>query len=173
MIPESSSQSKVDLYKCVEFPYKWEFVTTLVAGKSLADATIIRRDGLWWMFAAHAYPGTSNYDELHIYWSNELVGPWFPHALNPVKIDAGSARPAGSLFLDGDRLIRPAQDCRAKYGNWVVFNEITRLDKVGFHERILDRLLVGDIPASVGSHTFNRLKDVIAIDSSDLVSRIG
>src|SRR5207253_8229013 len=48
-------------------------------------------------------------DELHLFHAERLTGDWQPHPRNPVKSDARSARPAGSLFVRDGALYRPAQ----------------------------------------------------------------
>ena len=40
------------LYKCVDFPGRWERHTTLLSGFELADATIVRHDGLYYLLGA-------------------------------------------------------------------------------------------------------------------------
>ena len=50
----------------------------------------------------------SRQQELSIYWADRIRGPWRPHALNPVKLDARSSRPAGALFRRDGKWIRPA-----------------------------------------------------------------
>lgn len=128
MIPESLANETVDLYECIDFPAGWRWVKTLIRGERLADATLIEWNGRLWMFVAHGGVGTTAYDELHIYWAEDLLGPWTPHALNPVKIDAGSARPAGAMFLVDGHIVRPTQDCRNRYGDNVSFQQVTTLD---------------------------------------------
>ena len=80
------------------------------------------------MLAAHGLPGASMHDELHVYWAEDLLGPWFGHALNPVRIDARNSRPAGAVFEVDGRLMRPVQDCSAVYGGALRFMEIVCLD---------------------------------------------
>ena len=172
MIPESSAREVVDLYECVEFPHEWRHVKRLMEGVRLADVTLIPWQGRWWMFAAHGGLGASNYDELHLYWADTPMGPWSPHALNPVRIDAGSARPAGAMFMAGDRIVRPAQDCRERYGDGVVFQEVLVLDEERFEERTLHRLEAGGLAPGVGYHTFNSAGRYAAIDAVAPVARM-
>ena len=166
MIPESSGNETLDLFECVDFPAQWSHVKTLIAGCRLADATVIHWQGRLWMFAAHAERDASIYDELHIFWADDLLGPWHAHELNPVKIDAGSARPAGAMFVDGDRLIRPTQDCRNRYGDGVVFQEVLVLDEQHFEERIIDRLTPGSATRGTCFHTYNAAGRFIVIDAA-------
>ena len=46
MVPESLGSNSVDLYRCIEFPAKWERERTLLEGR-FVDTTIWQRDGLW------------------------------------------------------------------------------------------------------------------------------
>ena len=50
MIPETAAHGAVELYKGVEFPFKWEMEKTLLKGVNATDATLVEADGLWWMF---------------------------------------------------------------------------------------------------------------------------
>ena len=71
MIPETASNSTVQLHKCTEFPYKWEFQYNLMEGTKVYDATLLCRDGKWWMFANMVENvGASSWDELFIFHSD-------------------------------------------------------------------------------------------------------
>lgn len=167
MVPESSANRSVDLYLCDRFPTGWRKVKTLINGPRLADATLFFREGRWWMLAAHGQPGASMYDELHVYWSDDLLGHWQGHALNPVRIDARNTRPAGAVFEFEGRLIRPVQDCSATYGGALRFNEIVRLDVAVFEERDaqLPSLCVPGLEPGVPVHTYNALAGRVCVDS--------
>ena len=69
-----------------------------------------------------------------------LDGPWTPHAGNPIKRDAASARPGGRPFAIRDRFYRPAQDCSATYGGALHLMELLALTPTEFHERVALRL---------------------------------
>ena len=71
---------------------------------------------------------------LYAHYAGELAGPWAPHALNPLKWDLSSARPAGRVFAVGGRLYRPAQDCSETYGGATVIMEILELTPSRFRE---------------------------------------
>ena len=171
MIPESSANRSVDLYHCVGFPQEWKFASTLINGLRLADATVIHWNGRWWMFAAHGHEGASMYDELHVFWADDLPGPWHAHALNPVKIDAGSARPAGAMFIEHGQLVRPTQDCRNRYGGGVSFQQVVVLDEDRFHETPIERPRDPDIPLNTSTHTYNAIDGFIATDVLESVAR--
>jgi hypothetical protein len=71
---------------------------------------------------------------LHLYHSATPLGPWEPHAENPVKIDVRSARPAGPLFQVQGRWYRPAQCGTPNYGSSIVVNRIDELTPERFRE---------------------------------------
>ena len=132
MIPESSANRDIALYRAVEFPLKWERHAVLVDDVEAADATIVEHDGLLWMFAV-VRDGVGGYsDTLAIWWSTDLLGPWRPHPENPVLVDDRTARPAGNMVRRNGALYRPVQDCRRAYGGALGFMKVTRLDREGF-----------------------------------------
>ena len=87
MIPESSANRDVALYRCVRFPDKWERHCTLLSGLELGDATITQHNGLYYLFGAWRDGGGGYSDTLAIYYARDLMGPWLPHESNPVLID--------------------------------------------------------------------------------------
>jgi hypothetical protein len=132
MIPESSANRDIALYRAVGFPLKWERYAVLVEGVEAADATIVERDGLFFMFAV-VRDGIGGYsDTLAIWWSADLFGPWQPHLENPVLVDDRTARPAGNFVRQNGALYRPVQDCRRAYGAALGFMKVTRLDREAF-----------------------------------------
>ena len=128
MIPESEAASRVALYRCVEFPHRWERAQTLLDDVSASDATLWRDGENWWMFAALRPPFASSWDSLGLFSADDLSGPWRPHAANPVLLDARAARPAGALFERDGALYRPAQDCAGGYGAGLSLCRVERLD---------------------------------------------
>src|SRR5690606_4215327 len=51
MVPESSANRSVELYRCIGFPDRWEFVCNLLENVYAVDPTLLRHDGKWWLFA--------------------------------------------------------------------------------------------------------------------------
>jgi hypothetical protein len=165
MVPESSANRSVDLYTCEVFPHQWRLTRSLIQGLRLADASLVQWHGRWWLFATHALPGASLYDELHIFSAPSLAGPFVAHRLNPVKLDARTARPAGAFVVQGGRLLRPVQDCGDTYGGAVLIQEVTRLDDDGFEEHTVSRLTVPHLAPHAQLHTLNSDGPVLCVDS--------
>jgi hypothetical protein len=131
-VPETSEDGVVGLYEAGEIPVSWRRVCNLLEGYAGVDNTVFHHGGLWWLFNTDEKNGVSH--RLNAWYSEDLRGPWKPHAANPVKVDVRSARPAGTPFVHGGELYRPAQDCSRTYGGSVVINRVTRLSPTEFHE---------------------------------------
>ncbi len=180
MIPESGGAGTIDLYRATAFPGGWVKVATLVAGVTASDATLLERDGRWWLFATvrdrdpeapeRAAQGAYS-DALHLWSAPDFRGPWTPHRRNPVLVDFAAARPAGRIVARGGALIRPVQDCRRGYGEALSLARIDRLDDDGYAQTVETTLRAG--PTFPGSrlHTLNRTGAFEFIDGSGSAPR--
>jgi hypothetical protein len=133
MLPETCAANELVLYAAVDFPLGWRRAATLLPGIPAVDASVVRFEGRWWMFATRLDQGANN--NLFVWHAPELVGPWAPHAANPVKTDAGSARPGGTPYVVDESLFRPSQDDSSVYGGGIVVNEVEVLTPKLFSER--------------------------------------
>ncbi len=113
-------------------------IAEIAPGRRLADPTLFRADGLWWIACTDAAGGAD--DTLCLWHATRPQGPWRPHAGNPVKIDVRSSRPAGAPFRAQGQLWRPAQDCAAARGAAVMLNRVERLTPSEYRERPIRRL---------------------------------
>jgi len=170
MLPESARAGSVELYRCVDFPLVWKRERVLMDGVRLVDATLYHektqgRDR-WWMFA-NSTAGESRMfdDELHLFHAERLTGDWQPHAMNPVKSDARSSRPAGSLFVRDGALYRPAQVCVPRYGAGLAIQRVLKLTPQHYAERQVERLLADPAAGIIGLHTMNRAGDLTVVDA--------
>jgi len=134
LIPEANESRKLTAYKILDADLNLQPGDPLIAGVRLADANIIRHEGRLWLFASAADNGASLNDALHVYWAEKFEGPWHAHKLNPVKVDASSARPAGAMWVEDGHMHRVAQDCSSTYGGSVRCMRVTRLTEDDFEE---------------------------------------
>jgi hypothetical protein len=166
MIPESSAHRDVALYKCTGFPNKWERHATLLSDLELADATITQHNGLYYLFGAWR-DGTGGYsDALAIFHAQDLMGPWLPHASNPVLVDRASTRPAGNFVTMDDRLWRPVQDCAKGYGCGLGLAEIIELTPTSFKQIVRNSIPPGPLWPGRKLHTLNRCGNLEVIDGA-------
>ena len=165
MTVESSHARRVSLYRADRFPLEWSRIADLVTGRACTDPTLCFHDDRWYLFATVSENGNSAWDELFLFVSDSLFGPFHPHPANPIVSDVRHARCAGRLFRHGDRLIRPAQDCASHYGSAIVFNEVLELTPARYGERVLARLAPDWSPTLVACHTYSAAGGLEVLDA--------
>jgi hypothetical protein len=166
LIPESSANRTIELYKCMAFPLKWEFQRNLMNNCQVVDTTLFQWQGRWWMFVNQIQTaGASSWDELFLHYSDSPFSDnWTPHQRNPVVSDARSARPAGRLFVRNGRLYRPSQNCSGHYGYGFNICEITKLTETDYEEKIVSRVEPKWDKNIVSTHTINYEDGLTIID---------
>ncbi|HKG48183.1 MAG TPA: hypothetical protein VKB02_15715, partial [Pyrinomonadaceae bacterium] len=138
------------------------------------DATLIDVNGTWWMFINIQEEGVAvNWDELHLYYSASPLGPWKPHARNPVVSDVRSARPAGRLFWSKNVLYRPSQDSSLRYGYATTINKVTELSATAYKETEVLKIRPDWDKDITGVHTVNLLDEMTVIDCLARRRRVG
>ncbi len=166
MLPETSSRRAVELYRCVEFPNRWEFARELMRDVYAVDSTLLHHNGRWWLFAnLKTDEGASSWDELHLFFADDpLTDDWTSHPLNPIVSDARAARPAGKFFCKDGVLYRPSQDCSLHYGYALNLNRVDVLSESDYRETHLYKW----IPQAGFSalHTYNRASGWIFTDGA-------
>ena len=172
MIPESSANRDVALYKCVRFPDKWERHCTLLSGLELGDATITQHNGLYYLFGAWRDGAGGYSDTLAIFYAEDLMGPWLPHESNPVLIDRASARPAGNFVTMNGKLWRPVQDCTDGYGTGLGLAEVIELTPTTFRQIVRHSIRPGPLWPGRKLHTLNRCGGLEVIDGSRIQPKI-
>jgi len=102
---------------------------------------------------------------LLIFRSTSLEGPYTPHALNPVKLDVSTARPAGPPFTAQGRLWRPAVDASDPAHPTVVIMAVDRLTPEHFQEHVHRKLpLFTSTFYPHGCRTIHGMGDVTLVD---------
>ena len=164
MIPETASRRAIEVYRCENFPDRWEFVTTLMDNVYAVDTTLLNHGGRWWLFANMlTEKGASSWDELYLFSSDDpLSKDWAPHPLNPIISDARLARPAGAFFTLDGKLYRPSQDSSQRYGYAVNLNRVDVLTESDYAETCVEKIL----PQSgfLTTHTYSRAGGLVFTD---------
>lgn len=155
LLPETSENASVEVYRAVDFPRRWEHAATLLSNVRAVDSTIFEQDGKLWLFTAGIGGKDLGCSELSLFFSDSLFGPWIPHPKNPVLCDVSRARPAGSLFREEGDLIRPAQDCSQRYGYAISLNRIEALSETDYRETRVGAILPDWAAGLSASHTLN------------------
>ena len=168
MIPETRARKTIELYRAIEFPKNWELAKIMANDVLAVDSTVFEHSGKFWLFTNIAVPGGSTFDELHLFYSDSLEGEWIPHPKNPIVSDVRRARPAGALFFEDGKLIRPGQDCSLRYGYALTFNEIEVLSEDEYREKPYNRIEPDWCPGSICTHTYNRTEEFEVLDGMKL-----
>lgn len=155
MMPEMRQAGRIDLYRAIEFPFRWVREQTLIADCRASDPTLVEHEGRVWLFAAVSASGGPAVDELCAYYADDIHGPWTPHPKNPIVTDVRTARPAGRFLRDAEGLIRPGQDCSVRYGYRVSLNRIHTLTPTEYREAPCGTVGPDVLPGGLACHTFN------------------
>lgn len=163
-LPEAGAAKRLSLFKAVNFPTKWEEISTISDNIRAVDPTIFKHDNLWWI--AYTDGAIDENSALCLMYSQEITGPWKFHQMNPVKMDVRSSRPAGAVFRNGENLYRPGQDCSQTYGWAVAINLVTQLTPTEFKEEtvnVIKPFTKG--PYTKGLHTVCPLENHTVVDA--------
>lgn len=162
-IPEAHKTREIAIFIAESFPDRWRKLKTLVHGVEALDSTVVRYENRWWLFFTDKSDGPNH--NLQLWHSDSLFGQWEPHRCTPVKTDVRSARPAGNIYRDSGRLLRPSQNCSEKYGGSIVLNEIVTLNTEEYAERFYMELKpAAQSPYQDGIHTLSRSGGISVID---------
>jgi hypothetical protein len=164
MIPEMASAGAVEAFRAERFPDRWQLAATLMDNVALLDPTVCEHDGRLWLFGNMGALGVSVEDELYLFYSDSLVGPWHAHPLNPIVSDVRRARPAGGLFLRDGHLIRPGQDSSRTYGGAVVFSRVDVLTETEYRETPVGRMEPDWRTGNLGTHCYTADSVYEAVD---------
>jgi len=158
MIPETGGNRSVDLYKCTEFPGKWEFLKSIMKNVNAVDSTLFYHNGKWWLFTVidKIDSELAVSPELFLYYSDDFLSDsWTSHPMNPVVTDVRTARPAGKIFLQEGKIYRPSQVCAGRYGNSFDINHILSLSETDYSEVNIIKVKPDWDNSLKGAHTYN------------------
>jgi hypothetical protein len=167
MIPETGANKTVDLYECIEFPYKWEFKKNLLTDIRAVDNTVLFYDNKWWLFAnVKEQEGASSLDELFLFYSDDIINSELKaHPQNPIVSDVRSARPAGPVFTRDGQLYRPSQICAPYYGWGVSVNKVLTLTGEEYSEQRVSSITPDMQQKIAGVHTLSYAGSLCVVDA--------
>ena len=142
MCPEARESGQIRIYRCTQFPLKWELQTVLMEGVPAADTMLFEKGGKWWMLTNLDESGAVDHcSELYLFSADSpLDKNWTPHPQNPIRIDACGGRNAG-LIVDGEKLFRLAQrQGFDQYGQGLLVYEIKTISESLFVEELVSEV---------------------------------
>jgi hypothetical protein len=161
-IPESGQNNEVALYRLESSGRAWTKIAVLIPGLRAVDSTIFLHNDKFWLLCGVNDDGPNH--KLRVYYADTLLGPWRPHARNPVKIDIRSSRPAGAAFIVDGALHRPAQDCTRKYGRRVSILRVNAIDERTYQEELVAVIEPHRGRYARGLHTLSAMGERTLID---------
>ena len=146
---------------------KWEYYGKIMDNVSTVDTTIFNHNNKWWMFTGiKENNGASNSDELFLFYSdNPLSDKWIHHGKNPIVSDVRQARSAGKIFSINNKIYRPSQNGSNYYGYGISLNQIERINKKEYEEKLITSILPNWDKNITGVHTFQYDKGLSIIDA--------
>lgn len=167
MIPETAGNNTIEMYRCIDFPLKWELHKVLMKNVYAVDSTIFKHNDKYWLFCnIREYEGASSLDELFLFYSDSLLeSEWTSHPCNPIISDVSQSRPAGNIFLHNDKIFRPSQNSAKGYGHGMKINEVTELTTSAYHENVVQSIYPNWEKDLISTHTLNHGNRLTVIDA--------
>ena len=167
MVPESSKNSDIRLYKCLQFPYKWQLEKVLMNNVSAADTMLIKQQDTWFMLTNICSAGLGDHNsELHIYYSESLKSnQWKPIASgNPVIFDSLKAR-NGGLFFQNETIYRVNQvHEKSQYGKCFNINKVVKISKNEYLEKNISTIRPDFKDKIISTHHYSANTSIAAVD---------
>lgn len=167
LLPESSENKTIEIYKCVNFPNCWVFHKILMSDIKATDSTLFYHNNKWWLFTNTInFHDEKTQNELLLFFSdNPLNNKWNPHPKNPVVKNKKGVRPAGKILNFEGKILRPSQDDTKRYGYGIVFNEIDILSEENYKETAIKTIYPDENKKIIGIHTFSREGNLTILDA--------
>ncbi|HVL55402.1 MAG TPA: hypothetical protein VM491_02780 [Burkholderiaceae bacterium] len=166
MCPEMVEARRIEVYRAVEFPIRWEPHAVLMDDVRAVDSMIFDAGGRWWLMTNIDPGGDAGYPQLHLFHADTPFGSnWQPHPQNPIRIDSEGARNAG-LLRDGDTLYRCGQIHGFDlYGKAVAIHRIVELTPTRYREEPVRIVAASQNPEGwMGLHHVSSDQGLLAFD---------
>lgn len=125
MIPESSANNSITLYKAEHFPNKWVKETDLLNGEKYVDSTVFRHGDDLGLLSYKVTKGGWQLVNFSLDMDQKVLKK---EKIIHYKDNIG--RPAGYIFAGNKR---PAQDCQKKYGENLLIYEVDSFQPYAEH----------------------------------------
>ena len=170
MVPESSENKDIRLYKCLKFPNIWTYCYNLISNIHAADTIIFKKSNLYWLLTTSSKNNDYS-SQLNIFYSdNPLSQSWIPHKNNPVKYDINNGRNGGLIIDNNGELIRAIQTFdynkygQNQYGRKINLNSIKDISKTDFNESFKYTINPDFKKNILGTHTINSTNNFTVFD---------
>jgi hypothetical protein len=164
LLPETYQNKRLELYRCINFPDKWELYSTAFEGDEVVDTTYFRdKNNQRWLFLNKGYSRDS---ELYIYRIDNLKFENIQeHKQNPIYIDCRKARNGGAIFKDDNNCYRPNQICtHGIYGRGLQISKIKKLNIDEYEEEAVISIEPNFQKGLIGIHHLHQIENYFVYD---------
>jgi hypothetical protein len=168
MCPETYESRDIRLYKCKEFPLKWELHKVIMKNISASDTNIFFYKDKWWMLSnLDSSIFGDHCSELHLFYANDFdSNDWTAHPSNPIIFSPLRARNAGFLYKE-NCFYRVFQiQGFDNYGESMGIAKIVEISEENYIEEVIFDIKPSFFPNLQGTHTFTNYSNVNVIDYS-------
>lgn len=154
MIPETSGNKTIEMYRAVEFPDKWELDAVLLSDAQYVDSTVYETEGKKYLLSYVKEDGAWHLDIFALCMEERKL-----KKLHRKTYRTNIARPAGFLLETEQGMVRPAQDCSRKYGESMILYRVLEATEEGYREEAAQTICANQLkfPGKVHRvHTLNR-----------------
>ena len=153
-------------YKCVDFPYKWEFHKTLMKDIYASGTIIFECNNKWWLFTNIEQNNVHNHGcQLHIFSSDSpLSDKWIAHKNNPVIFDPLVARNGGIILSDNEIYRVFQRHGFDQYGEACGIARILTLSSTEYVEEVYSTIEPNFFENIKGVNTYNYVSELIVLD---------
>ena len=167
MLPETLEANDIRLYRCVEFPSKWELDTKLLEGVSATDTMLIKRPGMWFMLTnLNQFHSEDHLSQLHVFWSKRLrSSDWKSLSTLPIVNNSRIGRNGGLLSGKNNDWFRVRQrQAFGQYGAGFSIARITQLGLDGYSEETFAEIEPVFFDNLRGTHHMHGVDDFTVYD---------
>lgn len=165
VFPEAAESGKLSCYEYDPLKEQLNYLKDILP-IPLLDTTIVKYENKFWLLGVMG-DNNSTYS-LHIFYSENLLGPYEPHTYNPVRSGLNGIRPAGNIIEVDGSIYRPTQNCENNYGESISINKIVKLSETDFIEEFYMDISINKKRKSNKEihsiHTINHIENIIVVD---------
>ena len=170
LMPETNTNNRLEIYKCIDFPNKWELYTTAFEGEKVADAFFYTdNNNCKWLFINKKDDLYSPINsDLFIYKVDTLkLNHLEPHLQNPVIINSKTARNGGAIFNYKNEIYRPSQaNIEGVYGRALNINKIEKLTIDEYIEKTIVTTYPNFYKGLISMHHLHQSEGLFVIDAA-------
>ena len=158
VIPETFSKNKISLYKCEKFPFKWSHEVDIL-NESCVDSSLLFFEDNWYLF----YCKIGHGNKLFLRVNKNLKYSWDNCLEKLVNDNAFNSQNGGKMIEINKIIFRVSQNCKNKYGESIVINQIEKISPSEYIEKVYHEFKLSN-NKTTGFHTMNSCGELTIID---------